>query len=158
MGVVADGDPPKKMSRQSSAASSIGVSVGASNASTVTKDIRAFAVRCGLTPTEIPKFHRLVFNLVVDTRNPFTFPMEPTVRELVDFLRPGSSDFLPSRHVVSGRLLQEAAREAQNTQTIISSSICETKATWNVLRLMDGKTRQRSTLKVWWSCLDRSPT
>ena len=93
---------------------SLGGSVGGSVASaTGSADIRSFAVPRGLTAAEIPTFQKLCLNLVVDTHNPFTFPKEPSFAEVCEFLRPGSSDFLPSRFVVSGRLLNQAAEEAQ---------------------------------------------
>ena len=92
---------------RSSAASS-----GLASVASSTMDIRNHAVRRGLTAAEIPVFHRLMFNVVIDTRNPFTFPREPAVKELLEWLRPGLVEYLPSRHVVGGRLLREAAKEA----------------------------------------------
>ena len=95
------------MSRSSVASSAAG-SVASS-----AMDIRSFAVRRGLLPNEIATFQRLIFNLVIDTCSPFTFPEEPTVEELVDFLRPGAAEHLPSRRVISGRMLSDATAEAQ---------------------------------------------
>lgn len=77
-----------------------------------TTDIRNFVVRRGLTLNEVNEFQSLCLNMIVDTHNPFTFAEEDSLKDLVDFLRPGSSKFLPNRHKVSRTLLAKAAKDA----------------------------------------------
>ena len=104
---VATGAVPRKIVSRTSVSSEAAASVASS------MDIRGYTVRRGLSPAEIPKFHRLMFNLVVDTRNPFRFPREAAMEELCEFLRPGSSDHLPERRTIAGRLLREVTSEAK---------------------------------------------
>ena len=108
-----DNGGPKVKREMVASASSLAGSTNVSVASTANADIRSFAIQRGLTANEIPTFHRLLLNVVVDTHNPFTFPKEPSVLELCEFLRPGSSDHAPSRFVVGGRLLDAASNEAK---------------------------------------------
>ena len=84
----------------------------ASVASSSIMDIRSFTIKRGLTPLEIPAFQKLIFNLIIDTRSPFTFAEEAALGELVHFLRPGAEEHIPSRRVVSGSMLRSAAVEA----------------------------------------------
>ena len=85
-------NPPKAAAAGMSHSSATEASVASS-----LMDIRTFTIKRGLTPLEIPAFQKLIFNLIIDTQSPFTFAEEPTLWDLVEFLRPGSAEHLPSR-------------------------------------------------------------
>ena len=90
--------PPVAAAKSALLASSSGGGGGTGETSVASSsmDIRSFAVRRGLTAAEIPIFHKLVFNLIIDTRNPFIFAEEAALAELVDFLRPGATENMPA--------------------------------------------------------------
>eukprot|EP00977_Amphora_coffeiformis_P000526 scaffold132_cov170-Amphora_coffeaeformis.AAC.5 len=110
--------PSTKMSTSPSASAAATASVSSKTSKTWSfvhhpiNSITNYTIRHGLSKDEGKRFQRLFLEMVVDCRIPFLVAQEPSVAELVDFLRPGASQHIPSPWLLGNTLLQAAIKDA----------------------------------------------